>query len=100
MRNTLFFVVFNFICYSLAHAEFDPAFFQIGPQWMENQTRQAAEWQNSHDKTVVKGTDSTIDKGYPGEVIYDKYGKPVVFSGPEFDRKYAEEYVEQYNKSH
>lgn len=92
MRSILFFVVFIIMCHHLAHAELDPAFFQIGPNWIENQTQPKEDWQSSGG--------NTIEKGYPGEVIFDKYGKPVVFSGPEFDRKYAEDYVEKYNKSH
>ena len=36
--------------------------------------------------------------GYPGCVIFDKHGKPVVFEGKPVSREVAEEYTRNYNK--
>ncbi len=84
MKLLICFAVLSVVV-TAAHAEMDPSFFQTGPEWINNSQNEPL---------------PDYDPGYPGQPIVDKYGRLVVFEGPEVDRKVAEDYVEIYNNVH
>ncbi len=89
MRN-IFFIILSFFCLPIARAEFDPAFFQIGPTWKDNQKQK--------NEARMSGTYQDYGQGYQGDPIFDKDGKLVVFEGSNVPREVAEDYVKKYNK--
>ncbi|MEQ1486443.1 hypothetical protein [Methyloglobulus sp.] len=85
MLRTILFTTLCFLYLPIAKAEMDPSFFQVGSDWLT--------------KTQAKAQPD-YNPGYPGTPVFDKYGRPVVFEGQEVSREDAEDYVEQYNRTH
>lgn len=84
MKPLIRFAVLS-VLVTVARAEMEPSFFQTGPEWINN---------------VQNKPLPDYDPGYPGQPVVEKYGRLVVFEGNEVDRNVAEEYVENYNKTH
>lgn len=83
------FLMLAFFFQPIARAEFDPAFFQIGSAWMDNQKQK--------NEARASGVYPDYGQGYSGSPIYDKDGKLVVFEGKGVSREVAEDYVRKYN---